>query len=164
MHLFPVTFLHKITSGFFVENTIIVAEGELLVNGVFEVIFTCNISSPFYKFWILVWSNGYVNYIFSPVKQIHTCGFPPLEDRELSVSVLAGLDFFGCGTFSKDEIVCLLSNKDIRFGYLMTLLKCMQLYLLVSSVVFIIGQACRFRKTCGGWHVCHLIWCLVGLR
>lgn len=57
-----------------------------------------------------------MNYLFSSVKQIHTCGFPPLEDRELSVSVLSGLDFFGCGTFSKDEIVCLLGNKDIRFG------------------------------------------------
>lgn len=57
-----------------------------------------------------------MNYFFPPVKQIHTCGFPPLEDRELSVSVLAGLDFFGCGTFSKDEIVCSLGNKYIGFG------------------------------------------------
>lgn len=28
---------HKITSGFFVENTVIVAEGELLSNGIFQV-------------------------------------------------------------------------------------------------------------------------------
>ena len=30
---------HKITSGFFVENTVIVAEGELLSSGIFQV---CN--------------------------------------------------------------------------------------------------------------------------
>ncbi|XP_068658256.1 DNA polymerase epsilon subunit B [Aristolochia californica] len=60
----------KITSGFFVENTIIVAEGELLIHGIFEV---------------------------------YTCGFPPLEDRDPSLSLLGGLDFFGGGSFSKDE-------------------------------------------------------------
>ncbi|XP_077236246.1 DNA polymerase epsilon subunit B2 [Tasmannia lanceolata] len=60
----------KITSGFFVENTVIVAEGELLPNGVFEV---------------------------------STCGFPPLEDRDASLSLLAGLDFFGGGSLSTEE-------------------------------------------------------------
>ncbi|CAA7400803.1 unnamed protein product [Spirodela intermedia] len=61
---------HKITSGFFVENTIIVAEGELLLNGVF---------------------------------QVSTCGFPPLEDREASLSLLMGLDFFGSGILTSEE-------------------------------------------------------------
>ncbi|XP_073109974.1 DNA polymerase epsilon subunit B-like [Elaeis guineensis] len=60
----------KITSGFFVENTIIVAEGELLSNGIF---------------------------------QVNTCGFPPLEDREASLSLLMGLDFFGGGVLSTEE-------------------------------------------------------------
>ncbi|PKA49599.1 DNA polymerase epsilon subunit 2 [Apostasia shenzhenica] len=60
----------KITSGFFVENTIIVAEGELLPTGTFKV---------------------------------NTCGFPPLEDRDDSLSLLMGLDFFGAGILSTEE-------------------------------------------------------------
>ncbi|XP_039127391.1 DNA polymerase epsilon subunit B [Dioscorea cayenensis subsp. rotundata] len=60
----------KITSGFFVENTIIVAEGELLSNGTF---------------------------------QVNTCGFPPLEDRDTSLSLIMGLDFFGGGILSTEE-------------------------------------------------------------
>uniref|UniRef100_A0A0E0H9Z1 DNA polymerase epsilon subunit n=1 Tax=Oryza nivara TaxID=4536 RepID=A0A0E0H9Z1_ORYNI len=63
---------HKITSGFFVENTVIVAEGELLSNGIF---------------------------------QVNTCGFPPLEDREASLSMLMGLDFFGGGVIPTEETV-----------------------------------------------------------
>ncbi|KAK8679142.1 hypothetical protein V6N13_144610 [Hibiscus sabdariffa] len=60
----------KITTGFFTENTIIVAEGEMLSEGIFQVI---------------------------------TCGFPPLENRDKSLKVLAGHDFFGCGTLTKEE-------------------------------------------------------------
>ncbi|TYH68698.1 hypothetical protein ES332_D05G004700v1 [Gossypium tomentosum] len=60
----------KITTGFFTENTIIVAEGEMLSEGTFQVI---------------------------------TCGFPPLENRDKSLKVLAGHDFFGCGTLTKEE-------------------------------------------------------------
>ncbi|KAK1263359.1 hypothetical protein QJS04_geneDACA017504 [Acorus gramineus] len=60
----------KITSGFFVENTIIVAEGEYLPNGIF---------------------------------QVYTCGFPPLEDRDASHSLLMGLDFFGGGALTVEE-------------------------------------------------------------
>uniref|UniRef100_A0A0E0AWE2 DNA polymerase epsilon subunit n=1 Tax=Oryza glumipatula TaxID=40148 RepID=A0A0E0AWE2_9ORYZ len=63
---------HKITSGFFVENTVILAEGELLSNGIF---------------------------------QVNTCGFPPLEDREASLSMLMGLDFFGGGVIAAEETV-----------------------------------------------------------
>ncbi|KAJ3669482.1 hypothetical protein LUZ60_011432 [Juncus effusus] len=62
----------KITSGFFAENTVIVAEGELQPNGIF---------------------------------QVNTCGFPPIEDRETSLSLLRGLDFFGAGTISPEETV-----------------------------------------------------------
>nr|KJB53770.1 hypothetical protein B456_009G004100 [Gossypium raimondii] len=61
---------YKITTGFFTENTIIVAEGEMLSEGIFQVI---------------------------------TCGFPPLENRDKSLKVLAGHDFFGCGTLTKEE-------------------------------------------------------------
>ncbi|XP_020271297.1 DNA polymerase epsilon subunit B-like isoform X1 [Asparagus officinalis] len=66
----------KITSGFFVENTVIVAEGELLSNGNFRV---------------------------------NTCGFPPLEDRDASISLLMGLDFFGGGILSTEETLRLSS-------------------------------------------------------
>lgn len=65
----------KITTGFFLENTIVVAEGEMLPNGVFKA---------------------------------KTCGFPPLEDREKSETVCTGLDFFGGGTFTKEETLRLL--------------------------------------------------------
>ncbi|KAJ3669490.1 hypothetical protein LUZ60_011440 [Juncus effusus] len=57
---------------FFAENTVIVAEGELQPNGIF---------------------------------QVNTCGFPPIEDRETSLSLLRGLDFFGAGTISPEETV-----------------------------------------------------------
>ncbi|XP_021291975.1 DNA polymerase epsilon subunit B isoform X2 [Herrania umbratica] len=60
----------KITTGFFTENTIVVAEGEMLSEGIFQVI---------------------------------TCGFPPLEDRDKSLKILAGHDFFGGGTLTKEE-------------------------------------------------------------
>ncbi|CAL9111196.1 unnamed protein product [Musa textilis] len=61
---------HKITSGFFVENTVVVVEGELLSNGIF---------------------------------QVNTCGFPPLEDRETSLSLFMGLDFFSGEVLSTEE-------------------------------------------------------------
>ncbi|KAG6607402.1 DNA polymerase epsilon subunit B, partial [Cucurbita argyrosperma subsp. sororia] len=60
----------KITTGLFTENTIVVAEGEMLVEGIFKVI---------------------------------TCGFPPLEDRDKSLKLLAGQDFFGGGSLTKEE-------------------------------------------------------------
>ncbi|XVF50365.1 hypothetical protein PTKIN_Ptkin04bG0091500 [Pterospermum kingtungense] len=61
---------YKITTGFLTENTIIVAEGEMHSEGIFQVI---------------------------------TCGFPPLEDRDKSLKVLSGHDFFGGGTLTKEE-------------------------------------------------------------
>ncbi|KAM0904136.1 hypothetical protein ACQ4PT_018193 [Festuca glaucescens] len=68
---------------FFVENTVIVAEGELLSNGIF---------------------------------QVNTCGFPPLEDREASLSLLMGLDFFGGGVIPTEETLRLssLENKAVN--------------------------------------------------
>ncbi|CAH2060898.1 unnamed protein product [Thlaspi arvense] len=62
--------LYKITTGFFTENTIILAEGEMK-NGIFQVI---------------------------------TCGFPPLEDREKTLKIHSGYDFFGGGTPTKEEM------------------------------------------------------------
>ncbi|EFJ04303.1 hypothetical protein SELMODRAFT_236997 [Selaginella moellendorffii] len=41
---------------------------------------------------------------FSGSFLISTCGFPPLEGRNISLSVTAGLDFFGAGALSYDEI------------------------------------------------------------
>ncbi|KAH9607360.1 hypothetical protein KSS87_020131 [Heliosperma pusillum] len=61
---------YKITTGFFAENTIVVAEGEMLPKGTFKV---------------------------------NTCGFPPMEDREESISFTSGLDFFGSGASTSDE-------------------------------------------------------------
>ncbi|KAL5746867.1 hypothetical protein ACOSP7_023847 [Xanthoceras sorbifolium] len=61
---------YKITTGFFTENTIVLAEGEMLIDGIFQVI---------------------------------TCGFPPLEDRDKSLKLLAGHDFFGGGALTKEE-------------------------------------------------------------
>ncbi|KAL2328055.1 hypothetical protein Fmac_021482 [Flemingia macrophylla] len=63
---------YKITTGLFTENTIVVVEGEMLVEGIFQVL---------------------------------TCGFPPLEDRDKSLKLLAGHDYFGCGTFTKEETI-----------------------------------------------------------
>ncbi|KAK9732461.1 hypothetical protein RND81_04G002100 [Saponaria officinalis] len=60
----------KITTGFFTENTIVVAEGEMLPKGAFKV---------------------------------NTCGFPPMEDREESLSFVSGLDFFGCGASTTED-------------------------------------------------------------
>lgn len=60
----------KITTGFFVENTVIVAEGELQPTGTF---------------------------------QVYTCGFPPLENRSVSLAMTAGLDFFGGGALAAEE-------------------------------------------------------------
>ncbi|KAL3512460.1 hypothetical protein ACH5RR_025177 [Cinchona calisaya] len=71
---------YKITTGFFSENTIVLAEGEMLLNGVF---------------------------------QVKTCGFPPLEDREKSVSYFTGVDFFGGGTLTKEETLR-LAELEIR--------------------------------------------------
>ncbi|KAG6384717.1 hypothetical protein SASPL_153534 [Salvia splendens] len=68
----------KITTGFFVENTIVLAEGEMLMD---------------------------VNRNFVNDLQVKTCGFPPLEDREKSLAMLAGLDFFGSGSLTKEEMV-----------------------------------------------------------
>ncbi|XP_027924509.1 DNA polymerase epsilon subunit B [Vigna unguiculata] len=62
----------KITTGLFSENTIVVVEGEMLVEGIFQVL---------------------------------TCGFPPLEDRDKSLKVLAGHDFFCGGTLTKEETI-----------------------------------------------------------
>nr|KYP51105.1 DNA polymerase epsilon subunit 2 [Cajanus cajan] len=63
---------YKITTGLFTENTIVVVEGEMLVEGIFQVL---------------------------------TCGFPPLEDRDKSLKLFAGHDYFGCGTFTKEETI-----------------------------------------------------------
>ncbi|CAN0866426.1 DNA polymerase epsilon subunit B [Linum grandiflorum] len=69
-HLCSLITKYKITTGFLSENTIVVAEGEMLVDGIF---------------------------------QVHTCGFPPLEDREKSLKALGGHDFFGGGTLATEE-------------------------------------------------------------
>ncbi|KAG9130326.1 hypothetical protein Leryth_004313 [Lithospermum erythrorhizon] len=70
---------YRITTGFFSENTIVLAEGEMLLNDIF---------------------------------QVKTCGFPPLEDRNKSLAFCAGLDLFGSGAQTKDEILRLSEDES----------------------------------------------------
>ncbi|KAJ3705898.1 hypothetical protein LUZ61_009603 [Rhynchospora tenuis] len=79
----------KITSGFFVENTVIVAEGELQPDCTFKV---------------------------------STCGFPPLENREVSVKQLMGLDFFGGGILSAEETLRLSELEEIAVNDMFVIL------------------------------------------
>lgn len=51
----------------------------------------------------------YVNLCF--IIQVITCGFPPLEDRDQSVKLLAGHDFFGGGVLKKEDTVSLSALK-----------------------------------------------------
>ncbi|KAK9007477.1 hypothetical protein V6N11_074399 [Hibiscus sabdariffa] len=60
----------EVTTRFFTENIIIVAEGEIPYEGIFQVI---------------------------------TCYFSPLENKDKSLKVLAGHNFFDCGTLTKEE-------------------------------------------------------------
>ncbi|KAK6148239.1 hypothetical protein DH2020_019151 [Rehmannia glutinosa] len=69
---------YRITTGFFAENTIVLAEGEMLLDGIF---------------------------------QVKTCGFPPLEVREKSVTTFAGIDFFGGGSLTKEETLRLAEQE-----------------------------------------------------
>lgn len=41
----------------------------------------------------------------SIILKVITCGFPPLEDREKSLKLLAGHDFFGSSVLTKEETV-----------------------------------------------------------
>ena len=43
------------------------------------------------------------------ITQVLTCGFPPLENRDVSLSVTAGLDFFGGGSITAEERVSFLT-------------------------------------------------------
>jgi hypothetical protein len=45
--------------------------------------------------------------------QVNTCGFPPLEDREASLSLLMGLDFFGGGVIPAEETVSSIAPKNL---------------------------------------------------
>ena len=42
------------------------------------------------------------------VVQVNTSGFPPIENREETLSFFSGLDFFGCGAFTYEETVFVL--------------------------------------------------------
>ncbi|KAL3628944.1 DNA-directed DNA polymerase epsilon, subunit B [Castilleja foliolosa] len=42
---------------------------------------------------------------------VKTCGFPPLEDREKSVSTFAGIDFFGGGSLTREETLRLAEHE-----------------------------------------------------
>lgn len=109
------TWQYRITTGFFVENTIVLAEGEMLLDGIFQVcvgnIWPCkcwtnNAYDRIHELCFLSWALQKLP-IFASVNglQVKTCGFPPLEDREKSLAMLAGVDFFGGGSLEKEEIV-----------------------------------------------------------
>jgi hypothetical protein len=55
---------HKITSGFFVENTVIVAEGELLSNGTFQV---CN------SYFLEIFNSFLYYYLLNAIVFIKSC-------------------------------------------------------------------------------------------
>lgn len=40
--------------------------------------------------------------------QVKTCGFPPLEDRDKSLGLFSGIDYFGGGKLTKEETVSFL--------------------------------------------------------
>lgn len=44
--------------------------------------------------------------------QISSLGFPPLEHRQVSLGVTAGMDFFGGGALSTEEVVSLCKADD----------------------------------------------------
>lgn len=56
--------------------------------------------------------------------QVLTCGFPPLEDRDKSLKLLAGHDFFGGGTFTKEETVSFLFPSYSVLIFILQKLKC----------------------------------------
>lgn len=58
--------------------------------------------SDFWHFHFDIWI------IDASFLQVLTCGFPPLEDRDKSLKLLAGHDYFGGGTFTKEETVSLI--------------------------------------------------------
>lgn len=45
--------------------------------------------------------------------KVTTCGFPPLEEREKSIKLLSGHDFFGTGILTKEETVSFTFFFDI---------------------------------------------------
>lgn len=122
---------HRITTGFFVENTIVLAEGEMLLDGIFQVcvnfalwpiiklyhwnlwmqMMILNVNLCYWYSIIFTFVTWYTNLLrlstnFLPIDlQVKTCGFPPLEDREKSISMFAGVDYFGGGSLTKEETV-----------------------------------------------------------
>ncbi|KAL0318658.1 UNVERIFIED_CONTAM: DNA polymerase epsilon subunit B [Sesamum angustifolium] len=108
----------RITTGFFAENTIVLAEGEMLLDGIFR-------ANQFFLYYIPM-DSSFMYMKFSAYckkemlghcilkswwridLQVKTCGFPPLEDREKSVTMFAGTDFFGGGSLTKEETIRLV--------------------------------------------------------
>ncbi|KAG6401972.1 hypothetical protein SASPL_138840 [Salvia splendens] len=54
--------------------------------------------------------------------QLKTFGFPPLEDREKSRAMLAGIDFFGGGSLAKEEMVRLADVERGAFNDMFVIL------------------------------------------
>lgn len=73
----------------------------MLVDGIFQVEMCILLRKSCYI--CLYWF--YANSCF--IIQVITCGFPPLEDRDQSLKLLAGYDFFGGGTLKKEDTVSL---------------------------------------------------------
>uniref|UniRef100_A0A803KSP8 DNA polymerase epsilon subunit n=1 Tax=Chenopodium quinoa TaxID=63459 RepID=A0A803KSP8_CHEQI len=90
---------YKVTTGFFTENTIVVAEGEKLSGGIFKLY--VNLGCKVKAIACVKSSSSECDSIGAV--QVNTCGFPPIENREESLAFISGLDFFGCGTFTSEE-------------------------------------------------------------
>ncbi|KAM7482881.1 hypothetical protein LguiB_007464 [Lonicera macranthoides] len=94
-YLEDLTAAYKITTGFFSENTIVLAEGEMLLDGIFQ---------RFSTFFLLGICDLLIMKDMQMSEQkVKTCGFPPLEDRYKSLALFSGLDFFGGGILTKEE-------------------------------------------------------------
>ncbi|KAK6915132.1 hypothetical protein RJ641_020249 [Dillenia turbinata] len=124
---------HKITTGFFAENTIVVAEGEMLLEGVFQ--------------------SDMLNMV--TIEQVYTCGFPPLEDRDESLKLIAGLDFFGGGTLTTEETIRLAALEKKAVNDMFVILSDIwldseeQFYL--SSILSYRREDYRKASDCSGW-------------
>ncbi|KAL4578900.1 hypothetical protein LXL04_015031 [Taraxacum kok-saghyz] len=81
--------IYNITTGYFSENTIVLAQGEMLLDGTF---------------------------------QVQTFGFPPLEDREKSISLFTGHDYFGGGALSREDTIRLAEMESMAVNEMFVIL------------------------------------------
>lgn len=122
-------------------------------------------------FWLLAFSLWYQDNWCVFFLQVLTCGFPPLEDRDKSLKQFAGHDFFGGGTFTKEETVSLLFPSYLEVVSHMCIIITKPEVCLVSNsneiylpYTYAIDQTGRDGEKSNQWHVCYTIWYLARQR